>query len=173
MIGLKRGTVKLVPHNPMWAKDFEKEKTLLLKTFGKIIVAIEHVGSTAIKGILTKPIIDMSIGVRSMDIVEEMKEKFEKLGYTKREQKEGALFVKGPEEKRTHYAHITIFGDRDWKNYLLFRDYLNRNTDEAKKYAKLKEELAIKYANDRAKYTKSKEKFIEGVLKKAHLESLK
>ncbi|KKS21896.1 MAG: hypothetical protein UU78_C0027G0009, partial [Candidatus Roizmanbacteria bacterium GW2011_GWC2_41_7] len=34
MIGLKRGTVKLVPHNPKWSVLFEDEKQLLKNTFG-------------------------------------------------------------------------------------------------------------------------------------------
>jgi GrpB-like predicted nucleotidyltransferase (UPF0157 family) len=167
MIGLKRGTVKLVTDNQNWAKDFEKEKTLLLKTFGEIILGIEHVGSTAIRNIKAKPIIDMCIGVKSLEVIENMNEKFEKLDYFRREHKEGVLFIKGPEEKRTHYAHITVFGDDNWKNYLLFRDYLNKNSYWAKEYLKIKEKLAKKYANNREMYTKNKQEFINGILKKA------
>ncbi|MEK7494049.1 MAG: hypothetical protein AAB630_02735 [Patescibacteria group bacterium] len=40
MIGLKRGTVKLVPYNPKWPELFEQEKKLLKNTFGDMIIAI-------------------------------------------------------------------------------------------------------------------------------------
>ena len=176
MIGLKRGTVKLVPHNQKWLELFEGEKQLLKNTFGDTIIAIEHVGSTAIPGIPAKPIIDMNIGVESLKIARSMKEKFEKLGYehrpfvpghTKEDLKWQELYVKGPEAKRTHHAHVTVYGNNYWKTDLLFRDHLRKNPARAKQYAELKEELAEKYADDRGTYTKNKEKFILETLEMA------
>ncbi len=176
MIGLKRGTVKLVPHNPKWEKLFEKEKQLLKKTFGDTILAIEHIGSTAIPGIPAKPIIDINIGVKSLDVARDMKEEFDRLGYehrpfvpdkTKDDLKWQELYVKGPEAKRTHYVHVTVFGGDYWKNDLLFRDFLRKNPERAKQYAKLKEQLAEKYADDRATYTENKEQFINETLEMA------
>mgnify|MGYP001583376638 CR=1 FL=1 len=169
MICLKRGTVKLVPHNPKWSELFDDEKQLLKNTFGDIIIAIEHIGSTAISGIPAKPIIDMNIGVESLEVARSMKEKFEKLGYehrpfvpgkTKDELKWQELYVKGPEAKRTHHVHVTVLGNNYWENDMLFRDFLRRNPGRAKLYAELKEKLAEKHANDRGSYTKSKENFI-------------
>lgn len=174
MIGLKRGTVKLVPYNPKWRELFEKEKRLLKKTFGRTIIAIEHVGSTAIPGIPAKPIIDMNISVRSLEIARNMKKKFEKLGYeyrpfkpghTKEDLKEQELYVKGEEAKRTHHAHVTVYGSDYWNKDLLFRDYLRQNHVRAKQYADLKNKLAKRYANDRRMYTKNKEKFIDETIK--------
>lgn len=179
MIGLKRGTVKLVPHNPKWSELFEEEKQLLKNIFGDTIIAIEHIGSTAIPGIPAKPIIDMNIGVESLEIARSMKEKFEKLGYehrpfvpghTKEELKWQELYVKDPEAKRTHHAHVTVYGNNYWKNDLLFRDYLRKNPARAKQYAELKKELAEKYADDRGTYTKNKEQFINGTLEMARKE---
>lgn len=176
MIGLKRGTVKLVLHNPKWSEFFEKEKQLLKNTFGDTIIAIEHIGSTAIPDIPAKPIIDMNIGVESLEIARGMKEKFEKLGYehrpfmpghTKKELKWQELYVKGPESKRTHHAHVTVYGNSYWKNDLLFRDYLRKNSVRTKQYAELKKDLADKYADDRGTYTKSKDQFINETLEMA------
>ena len=181
MIGLKRGTVKLVPHNPKWSELFEQEKQLLKNTFGSTIIAIEHIGSTAIPGIPAKPIIDMNIGVGSLEIARGMKEKFEKLGYvhrpfvlghTKEELKWQELYVKGPEAKRTHHAHVTVYDNNYWKNDLLFRDYIRNNPVRAKQYAKLKKELAEKYADDRGTYTKNKEQFINDTLELARKNNL-
>jgi GrpB-like predicted nucleotidyltransferase (UPF0157 family) len=176
MIGLKRGTVKLVPHNPKWAELFEEEKQLLIKTFGDTILAIEHIGSTAIPGIPAKPIIDINVGVESLDAARNMKEKFEKLGYehrpfvpgkTKDDLKWQELYVKGPEARRTHHVHVTVLGNNYWKNDLLFRDFLRKNPERAKQYANLKEALAQKHADDRGTYTKSKEQFISETLEMA------
>ncbi|MBD3208557.1 MAG: hypothetical protein GF370_03835 [Candidatus Nealsonbacteria bacterium] len=75
-LGLKRGIVRLAPHNPEWKNLFKKEKQLLQNTFGDTIIAIEHVGSAAIPVIPAKPILDINIGVKSLDIARQMKKKF-------------------------------------------------------------------------------------------------
>lgn len=176
MIGLKRGTVKLLPHNKKWKSLFEKEKKLLQRTFGKTIISIEHIGSTAIPGIPAKPIIDMNVAVESLEVARDMKEKFEKLrykyrpfkpGHTKEDLKDQELYVKGPEAKRTHHAHVTVYGSNYWNNDLIFRNYLRKNPTRAKQYARLKKVLASKHAGDRGTYTKSKAKFILETIKMA------
>ncbi|HEY3251452.1 MAG TPA: GrpB family protein [Ignavibacteria bacterium] len=175
MIGLKRGTVKLAQHNPKWAELFEKEKQLIKKTFGSTIIAIEHVGSTAIPGIPAKPIIDINVAVGSLEAARGMKNKFEKIAYERRpfvpghtieELKCQELYVKGPEAKRSHHVHVTVFENDYWKNGLLFRDYLRKNPVRAKQYAELKEKLAEKHAEDRRTYTENKEQFIKETLAK-------
>ena len=176
MIGLKRGVVKLVPHNRKWARIFEKEKLLLKKTFGKIIIAIEHIGSTAIPNIPAKPIIDMNVAVKSLKTARGMKEKFEKLGYeyrpfqsghTKEDLRAQELYVKGPAAKRTHHAHVTVYKKEYWNRDLIFRDYLQKNRSRAQQYANLKKKLAKRYPNNRTLYTKNKEKFISQTIKAA------
>jgi len=55
MIGLKRGTVKLVEHNPEWKQNFAKEEKEIRRVLGQDCIDVQHVGSTAIPGILAKP----------------------------------------------------------------------------------------------------------------------
>ncbi|MEX2033393.1 MAG: GrpB family protein [Candidatus Colwellbacteria bacterium] len=178
MVGLKRGTVKLVPHNKKWTGIFEKEKKLFQKTFGDTIIAIEHIGSTAIPGIPAKPVIDMNVGVKSLQVARRMKGKLEEIGYehrpfvpdhTKSDLKWQELYVKGPEARRTHYVHVSVYGGNYWKNDLLFRDYLRKHPIVAKQYANLKRGLAKDFADDRGSYTATKEKFIRDLLKKAEI----
>lgn len=174
MLGLKRGTVKLVSHNSKWKEIFQKEKQRLKKTFGNTIIAIEHVGSTAIPSIPAKPILDIDVGVISLKIARDMKKKFEKIGYehrpfipskTIKELKEQELYVKGSEKSRTHYVHVTVYNSNYWKNDLLLRDYLCENPKRALAYAELKNKLAKKYAGNRMEYTKGKNMFINETIK--------
>jgi GrpB-like predicted nucleotidyltransferase (UPF0157 family) len=69
MLGLEKGKVQLEDYNPVWQENFEREKRLLLENLGERIVDVEHVGSTAVLGMLAKPIIDIDVGV-AMIIVE-------------------------------------------------------------------------------------------------------
>jgi GrpB-like predicted nucleotidyltransferase (UPF0157 family) len=180
ILGLKRGTVKLMPHNPEWAELFEKEKQLLKATFGDTIIAMEHVGSTAIPGIPAKPILDMNIGVESLEAALEMKDGFVALGYEHRPfvpeesfqgLREQELYVRGPEEKRTHFAHVTVYGSDFWARSILFRDYLLIHADRAQEYADLKTALADAHAADRISYTKAKAQFVLETLELARKES--
>ena len=74
----------LVPHDPMWAELHEEGERLLKDTFGDTIIAIEHVGRTAIPGIPALPIMDMNIGVRSLDVSRGLKAQFQRIGYEHR-----------------------------------------------------------------------------------------
>ena len=180
ILGLKRGTVKLVPYNPKWAGLFEKEKQLLINTFGDIIIAIQHVGSTAIPGIPAKPILDMNVGVESLEIARGMKDKFVELGYEHRPfvpgvsleaLQEQELYVRGPESRRTQYTHVTVYASDFWDRSLLFRDYLRSNPNRAHEYADLKMSLAAAHAEDRTSYSEGKSQFILETLELARKES--
>ncbi len=168
-IGLKRGTVVLTKFHQDWVKAFEVEKSFLQKLIGPLALDIQHIGSTSVPNLSAKPIIDILMAVPSLSSVEKFKETLNKAGYEYRENGSDdtqVLFVKGPEEKRTHYLHITEIGSLVWRNDLAFRNYLITNPKEAAKYEALKLSLASKYAENRGLYTAEKKDYIEGVLRR-------
>ncbi|WP_227450508.1 GrpB family protein [Clostridioides sp. ES-S-0108-01] len=67
MLGLKRGIVGLVPHQTIWHKKTEDIIILLKKLLGEVALDIQHIGSTSICKIHAKPIIDIAIGVSTLD----------------------------------------------------------------------------------------------------------
>lgn len=173
MIGLKRGTVKLLPYNKKWAELFEREKRKLNEKLGDLVIDIQHVGSTAIPAVPAKPIIDIAVGVHSTKDVKKLVKPLKELGY-----KDAGwvgvpgvnfLFTKGPGSRRTHYLHVFKYNGVSWKNDLLFRDYIIKYRGRAKQYVKLKKRLAKSFADDRYKYTAAKAKFITDTIKKAKL----
>lgn len=168
MIGLKRGTVKLVPHNPEWDELFRTEKAKLLEMMGGLVIDVQHVGSTAIPTISAKPIIDIAVLVKSLKKAKEYVGKIETLGYQKKQENrpERLFFTKGPEENRVIYLHIGDESTDYVKNMILFRDDLIQNPTEAKRYSELKKELAKKFSDNREQYTAAKEKFVQEVLGK-------
>lgn len=170
MIGLKRGTVKLVKYSPKWKQNFEREKKKIRKVFGSEALAIEHVGSTSIPGILAKPIIDIAVIAPSLRKAKYHLKKLEELGYkikVKDTKKERLFLTKGPEKKRTHYLHIGGVGSGYAEGMIIFRDYLRKHKDIAKKYSELKTDLAKKYQDRRDIYGRKKHRLIEAIIKKA------
>ena len=172
-IGLKRGTVKLSEHNPRWKEFFEQEKGILFKKFPKVILEIQHGGSTAIHGIPAKPIIDMFAVVSSLKDAEEIKPELEALGYEYRGEEgvpERRLYVKGSQEKRTHHLQLVERNSNEWKNHILIREYYLKHPDVAQQYAELKKKLAERYPDDRPSYGAGKDAFIKSVIENAKKE---
>jgi GrpB-like predicted nucleotidyltransferase (UPF0157 family) len=178
-LGLKKGFVKVEKYNPEWQKEFSKEKKNLKKVFGSIALSIEHVGSTSIRGLSAKPIIDIAIGVNSLKDIVKIKKKILKFSHysIKENNADGEILmrrgvpIKQGEDKPsfvTHFIHIMEIGGRKYKETLVYRDYLRENKKALKEYNNLKQKLAIKYKNERKSYTKAKDKFIKNILTKCN-----
>ncbi len=173
MIGLKRGTVKLIPYSPKWKDSFEKEKRRLQKSLGDFVISIEHIGSTAVPGVSAKPIIDIAVVVKSIKSPDKLIKLLETLGYEYKQDNDvlGRLFfTKGPEKKRTHYIHVVELKGKEWKNLILFRDYLLSHKKAVHQYTELKNKLAKSYALDRKSYTSGKDEFIKTIIMEAQNE---
>ena len=169
MLGLKRGTVKLTANHRQWGKLYKTEKKKILLELKDLDVVIEHVGSTAVAGIMAKPIIDMMLGINNIKQNKLIYKKLVEIDYEDRGAQEvrgRRLFVKGPEEKRTHYLHITKTDSKFWKEHIIFRDYLKKDKKVRDEYNKLKIELAKKYSDNRKLYTEGKSNFIEKIIKR-------
>lgn len=173
MIGLESGKVMLAPYSEEWKKLYVNEKKLLKEAIGDLIIDIQHVGSTSIPGLIAKPIIDIAVGVNTLEIGEKCIIPLEQIGY---EYKHDAgipgrhFFVKGSKDCRTFYLHLEQINSQIWKNHIYFRDFLEMHYELAVEYASLKAILADKYKNDRETYTLEKSAFIQNVLEKAEKE---
>ncbi|MFQ6584621.1 GrpB family protein [Priestia megaterium] len=169
MLGLERGLVKLEPYNNKWSKLFDGERESLSSQLKELIITIEHVGSTSIVGLSAKPIIDIAIGVSSLNVIIELKEKVKALGYVEVPVSiDGKhVFARYKEKKITHFLHVMIYNQNLWIDQISFRDYLRSDLDAKIAYIKLKEELANKYPNDVISYTNEKKKFVDEILKRA------
>lgn len=169
-IGLKRGTVAVEPHRVEWEMSAQKMIELLKEVLKEDIVDAQHIGSTSIKSICAKPIIDIVVGVSSFDKI--MRHNYvlmEKGIIYRRENLPGQhlYVVYGDFENsiQTHYIHVVIWGQGTWNNYINMRDYLNTHEDRAKEYSELKERLAKIYPEDRIAYINGKGALIEDILR--------
>ena len=162
--------VSVVPYDPAWPRMFEEEKKHLLDCLPQdLIRRIEHSGSTAIPGLAAKPIVDVLVGVGSL---EETKARvvpvLDAQGYDyfwrATHGEDGppfyAWFIKrNSAGVRTHHIHMVESDFEQWDR-LLFRDYLIAESATAKEYENLKYALARDYPNDRIAYTNGKTEFV-------------
>lgn len=170
---MTRNEIYLAPYSEKWPVEFEKEKSRLLEILGKWVIAIEHVGSTAIPGICAKPVIDIMIGVQSLKEADEhCIAKIITLGYDYVQRYEETiperryLQKNSPQGVRTHQIHLVEMNSAWWKRHLLFRDYLREHPEVAKEYEALKKSLAIRHT-DTNDYAQAKTVFIREIEAKA------
>ncbi|NJD59273.1 MAG: GrpB family protein [Anaerolineae bacterium] len=136
MIGLERGVVRLVPYTTEWVQLFEVEKIALQQVVEGYILDIQHVGSTAIPGMLAKPIIDNAIAVTDFEQARVCIPLIDGLGYDYSGEQSiprRHMFAKG--NPRTFHVHILEKKSLEWQNHLLFRDYLCQHPDATREYA--------------------------------------
>ncbi len=178
VLGLPEGVVYLRAHNPLWLKMFRSQRRALLRLaraapiFAKSLPRVEHVGSTAIPGLVAKPILDIAVFVKKRRQVWEVAPLLGLLGYEYMGEFGLAgrdFFVRG--DPVTHHLHVVAgddtAGQAHWRDWLCFRDFLLQHPDEARRYAAVKRRNARMHANDRSAYTSSKTACVAAILKRA------
>ena len=160
--------ITFVDSNANFKKFYLEEKQNLKLLLGNYIERISHIGSTSIKNIKTKPIVDILIEIDfdNKKIVKYillnnnyflMNENTGKISFNK------GYTINGYADKVFH-IHIKKYGDCD---ELYFRDYLNDNIEKSKEYENLKLELYSRFKPNRDLYTDGKTKFINEIVDKA------
>ena len=135
-IGLKRGTVAVGPHRFEWDTAAQAVINKLTNILQDDVIDIQHIGSTSVKSICAKPIIDIVVGVDSFDRIMIHNEELMTNGFVyRREDHPGQhLYVCGDADNdiQTHFIHVVIWGQKAWNDYINMRDYLNAHEENAK-----------------------------------------
>jgi len=171
---LKKDYIYLVEYDPEWPNLAVEEISAVRKVLPfSWVKDIQHIGSTSIPNLTAKPIIDIYVGVESIELGQLAIEPIKSLGYqywAENPNKLKMFFVKGMPpfgEKRTHHVHIVEYQGDYWQATLIFRDYLRNHPECATQYAELKKTLADQFKYDREAYTDAKSEFVNSILKQA------
>jgi GrpB-like predicted nucleotidyltransferase (UPF0157 family) len=169
-IGMERKGVVLAPSNPRWPEACAIVAAKIKNALVPYQIELHHIGSTSIKGIAAKPIIDILGVVDSFEEFDSLQAKIESLGF----ECKGEYGISGRrysvlynENKTRGFVHVHVFekGHHEIEKHLFFRDFLNQHPNIAKEYDLLKAELREKFINDRQGYSEAKADFIQKVLK--------
>lgn len=165
-LGVPEGTVHLTKYNPGWTEDFEAERDRLAQGLAKLdVVAIEHIGSTAVPNMTAKPLIDVMIGVRSVLEYAQYVQPMERLGYVYNGEyglPNRHFFTLG--DPTVYHVHLVQHNLHFWRLNLFFRDTLRKHESARERYVTVKRELAQKYADSRKDYTAGKDGVIREIL---------
>lgn len=157
--------IVLARYTDAWRRSFEAERDTVANALGKEVLAIEHVGSTAVPGLQAKPIVDIAIAVVSFEDAAVCVAPLEGIGY--RYHGEYGIprrhyFDRG--EPHTFHIHMLEERSVEYRNHLLFRDHLRRSSAAAAEYAALKRELARRHSPDVEAYAEAKGDFVRRVV---------
>lgn len=155
--------IEVKDHDPSWPTNFQLERDRITACLGEVAITIDHIGSTSVPGLKAKPVIDIMVSVRKLDL-DPVTEPLSSLGYVHVPIDDGdrLFFRKG--SPRTHHLHVVLEGSEAYWRHIRFRDRLRAHPEEAKEYAQLKEALALRYRTDRDAYLDGKDLLIKEIL---------
>ncbi|NNF33776.1 MAG: GrpB family protein [Saprospiraceae bacterium] len=166
------------PYQNRWAEDFIKISMVIMSALAPLDIYIEHVGSTAVRGLAGKPIIDIDVAFHGEVNFDEINKRLIKIGY----HHVGDQGIKGREvfkrdikenqhpilDSISHHLYVCPSHSEELKRHLNFRDHLRENASSRMEYERLKLALADEAKQDKKKYAQLKEsmakEFIESLL---------
>ena len=157
--------VEIVEYDPAWPESYEREARAIRDVLAGLKTQTFHIGSTAIPGMLAKPIIDILLSVESLEGFDVVSHKMQLFGYVAL----GEFGIPGRRfhfkggDQRTHHIHAFEVGSLEINRHLQFRDFLRESREDAEAYALLKIQLGQTYRNDPLGYNQAKSIFIRGV----------
>ena len=165
--------VVVVPYDEAWKNAFEEIKTEIEAEIGALIIGIEHVGSTSVKGMSAKPCIDIDVIIKDYSVFDEIVRKLGAIGYIH----EGDLGIKDREAfKYTDKSHLMLHHlyvcpqySEELRRHITFRDFLRRTPEAVRKYSLVKEKAAELFPDEINQYIAFKAPCIEELYKECGL----
>jgi GrpB-like predicted nucleotidyltransferase (UPF0157 family) len=165
-----------------YTEKWEKEFFLLSKklkqklSIKKDNIKVEHIGSTSVKGLTSKPVIDVLIGIPQNNLDNYIKPITE-LGFVYAKEYEDELpnrrfFFKNEKNKRIAHIHLVESSSFWYKRHITFRNELRNNSKTKIEYEKFKMSLAKKEWINGDEYSNAKTNFIRSVEKKLKLKKI-
>jgi GrpB-like predicted nucleotidyltransferase (UPF0157 family) len=165
------GVIAVVAYDPAWPERFEQlrqEYAAAMAAAGVPVVAIEHVGSTSVPGLVAKPVIDCDIIVAEPDVAA-ASQALARLGFTPM----GDLGIplrwafKEPARLAGTNTYVIVEGCLSLRNHLAVRDTLRADASLRDQYAAVKRRVGA--AADIDEYGRGKNAMVQQILAAAGL----
>ena len=164
-------TVEVVPYSADWPAQFAQIASRLSRALeGVPLVAVEHVGSTAVPGLAAKPILDIDIIVERQHVQAAIAA-LAKIGYAHR----GDLGVTdreafmSPDNNPRRHVYVCVEGTLHLRNHLEAREVLRARPDLRERYGAVKLALSLDPDIDKTTYVARKSDVLEDVISASEL----
>ena len=154
-----------MPYDVAWESAFEAIRAEIQTALGDLMLGIEHVGSTSVKGMSAKPCIDIDVVIRDYSVFDAVVQKLDAIGYIH----EGDLGIKDREAFKyadkphlmTHHLYVCPRDSEELHRHIVFRDFLRKNPEAVKEYSMVKEKAAELFPDEIEQYIAFKAPCIE------------
>ena len=160
--------IVVVDYDPAWQERFRLEAGKIRSALGEAALAVEHIGSTSVSGLVAKPIIDVLLVVEDSSDEDSYLPALEDAGYVLRVRERDFYehrMLRTP-EKDVH-VHVYSPDSPEVDRYLLLRDHLRRNEEDRELYAGTKFELAGGDWLSMQHYAEAKTEVVESIIDRA------
>ena len=177
--------IDIVPYKPEWVGLFDQERQCLEHCLLHLSPVVEHIGSTAVKGLGAKPVIDIMAGLRNEAQLEQVVKPLLEAGYcyypcygpampdrrlfARLQALQQAVFDtkdKVPSRQQhpaTHYLHVALLDSPFWSSRIAFRDYLRSHPIARDSYYRMKVKMADQKWESTSDYKLAKAAFIRSI----------
>ncbi|WP_183002170.1 GrpB family protein [Achromobacter sp. UMC71] len=137
-------TIAVVPYDPAWPGLYERLAAEIAGALGSAMLAIDHVGSTAVPGLPAKPVIDIDVAVADPADEAAYVPALEAIGYL--------LTVREPSwhqhrclQRASPRINLHVFAPDCPENirHTMFRDWLRGHPEDLGRYAQAKHAAAL------------------------------
>ncbi|OUJ68997.1 GrpB family protein [Hymenobacter crusticola] len=163
--------VVLVPYQATWADEFATLAQRIQVLVGADLVSIDHIGSTAVPGLVAKDVLDVQLTVTNLEYAPALLEPLAQAGFRLRPGFEYDIFhglpphaldlrkcyLREPAGERRVHLHVREAGRFNTRYALLFRDYLRANPAARQEYGLMKSRAATLFPSSIAGYLYLKE----------------
>lgn len=167
--GLRPAWVVVVDYDDGWPARYEQYAARLREVLGDRLLLIEHIGSTSVRGLAAKPVIDIVIGVVDPDDEPSYVPDLESEGYDMRVREPGHRALRGGETAAPVNLHCYQPDAAEVRRYLALRDRLRLDPVDRDRYAAAKRALADREWPDMNYYAEAKSPIIEEILRHSDL----
>jgi GrpB-like predicted nucleotidyltransferase (UPF0157 family) len=165
--------VQLDPYDDRWSGFFQQYRAVLSTALGERAALIEHIGSTAVPGLLGRDCVDVLLAVAEPDAEEDYRAELESLGFTLwMREPDRRVFASAPTAAGLPQCPARLFVCRSggtWEfDQLLLTHYLGAHEERREAYADLKRHLAQVHRDDPDGYARAKRPFLRETVRLAH-----
>lgn len=159
--------VEVVPPDPSWAEAYGVTRERPCSALGDRVIAVEHVGSTAVPRLWAKPVIDVDLAVADSADEGSWLPELEVAGFVLRVREpewEEHRLVRG--HAPASNVHVFSRGAREPRRHLMFRDWLRTHPDDRDHYSAVKREVAARGFTDGMLYNNAKAGYVYDLYEK-------